>query len=152
VIRAAFLQAWSARVPWPDQRQVEQDLLICRALCDLFNADALAETIAFRGGTAIHKLLFARPLRYSEDIDLVQTNAGPIGKTVDAIRGALVWLGPCKRTQAAHSMHLYFSFTPEGDAAAKLKLKIEINTREHSPLYPIRAYPFSVQNPWYTAT
>jgi predicted nucleotidyltransferase component of viral defense system len=152
VIPAAFLQAWSARVPWPDQRQVEQDLIICRALCDLFNADALAETIAFRGGTAIHKLLFARPLRYSEDIDLVQTKAGPIGKTVDAIRGALAWLGPCKRTQATHSMHLYFSFTPEGDAAAKLKLKVEINTREHSPLYPIRAYPFSVQNPWYTAT
>jgi len=131
---------------------VEQDLVICRALCDLFNADALAETIAFRGGTAIHKLLFARPLRYSEDIDLVQTKAGPIGKTVDAIRGALAWLGPCKRTQATHSMHLYFSFTAEGDAAAKLKLKVEINTREHSPLYPIRAYPFSVQNPWYTAT
>ena len=152
MIPAAFLQAWSARVPWPDQRQVEQDLVICRALCDLFNADALAETIAFRGGTAIHKLLFARPLRYSEDIDLVQTKAGPIGKTVDAIRGALTWLGPCKRTQATHSMHLYFSFTAEGDAAAKLKLKVEINTREHSPLYPIRAYPFSVQNPWYTAT
>ena len=152
MIPAAFLQAWSARVPWPDQRQVEQDLVICRALCDLFNADALAETIAFRGGTAIHKLLFARPLRYSEDIDLVQTKAGPIGKTVDAIRGALAWLGPCKRTQATHSMHLYFSFTAEGDAAAKLKLKVEINTREHSPLYPIRAYPFSVQNPWYTAT
>ena len=152
MIPAAFLQEWSARVPWPDQRQVEQDLVICRALCDLFNADALAETIAFRGGTAIHKLLFARPLRYSEDIDLVQTKAGPIGKTVDAIRGALAWLGPCKRTQATHSMHLYFSFTAEGDAAAKLKLKVEINTREHSPLYPIRAYPFSVQNPWYTAT
>ena len=87
----------------------EQDLAICRVLCDLFNADPLAETIAFRGGTAIHKLLFAHPLRYSEDIDLVQTKAGPIGKTVDAIRRALAWLGPCKRTQAAHSMHLYFS-------------------------------------------
>ena len=57
-------------------RQVEQDLIICRALCDLFNAPALAE-IAFRGGTAIHKLLFKQPLRYSEDIDLVQTQPGP---------------------------------------------------------------------------
>jgi predicted nucleotidyltransferase component of viral defense system len=152
VIPAAFLQEWSAKVPWPDQRQVEQDLVICRALCDLFNADPLADMIAFRGGTAIHKLLFARPLRYSEDIDLVQTKAGPIGKTVDAIRGALAWLGPCKRTQAAHSMHLYFSFTPEADAVARLRLKVEINTREHVPCYPIRGYPFSLENPWYTAS
>ena len=45
--------------------------------CDLFNAPALAGAIAFRGGTAIHKLLFDRPLRYSEDIDLVQISAEP---------------------------------------------------------------------------
>jgi len=58
VIPAAFLQAWSTKAPWPDLRQVEQDLIICRALCDLFNAPSLAGKIASRGGTAIHKLLF----------------------------------------------------------------------------------------------
>ncbi|HEY0799231.1 MAG TPA: nucleotidyl transferase AbiEii/AbiGii toxin family protein [Steroidobacteraceae bacterium] len=46
-------------------------------------------------GTAIHKLLFEQPPRYSEDIDLVQTRAEPIGATVDAIRDALSWLGKC---------------------------------------------------------
>lgn len=55
MIPTAFLQAWSTKAPWPDLRQVEQDLIICRALCDLFNAPALAGKIAFRGGTAIHK-------------------------------------------------------------------------------------------------
>ena len=25
-----------ARAPWPDSRQIEQDLIICRAMCDLF--------------------------------------------------------------------------------------------------------------------
>ena len=34
---------------WPDQRQVEQDLIICRALCDIFNEPLLAERLAFRG-------------------------------------------------------------------------------------------------------
>ena len=63
-----YILAWSAKAPWPDLRQVEQDLIICRALCDLFNAPALKGKIAFRGGTAIHKLLFKQPLRYSEDI------------------------------------------------------------------------------------
>jgi hypothetical protein len=88
VIPIAFLQAWSTKAPWPDLRQVEQDLIIGRALCDLFNAPALAGKIAFRGGTAIHKLLFNQPLRYSEDIDLVQAHPEPIGGTVDAIRAA----------------------------------------------------------------
>ena len=79
MIPRAHIQAWSTRAPWPDLRQVEQDLIISRALCDLFSAPALKGTIAFRGGTAIHKLLFERPLRYSEDIDLVQSRAGHHG-------------------------------------------------------------------------
>ena len=115
MIPQAFLQAWSATAPWPDFRQVEQDLIISRALCDLFNASALRGKIAFRGGTAINKLLFRQPLRYSEDIDLVQTQAEPIGPTVDAIRRALSWLGKCNRQQAGHSMHLVFKFAPEAD-------------------------------------
>lgn len=135
--------------PWPDPRQIEQDLIICRALCDLFNAPALKGKIACRGGTAINKLLFEQPLRYSEDIDLVQTQAEPIGATVDAIRKALSWLGKCNREQAGHSMHLVFKFAPEADPQAALKLKVEINTREHEQLFGIRAYPFAVGSDWY---
>jgi hypothetical protein len=41
LIPRAYIQAWSAKAPWPDLRQVEQDLVICRALCDLFNASEL---------------------------------------------------------------------------------------------------------------
>ena len=149
MIPGANIQAWSVKAPWPDAQQVEQDLIICRALCDLFNAPALKGKIAFRGGTAIHKLLFKQPLRYSEDIDLVQTEAEPIGATVDAIRNALSWLGKCNRAQAGHSLHLVFRFTPETDAQATLKLKVEINTREHSPLYGIQPHPFTVDSDWY---
>lgn len=149
MIPQAFLQAWSATAPWPDFRQVEQDLIISRALCDLFNAPALRGKIAFRGGTAINKLLFQRPLRYSEDIDLVQTQPEPIGTTVDAIRDALAWLGGFNRNQAGHSMHLVFRFAPEADLQSTLKLKVEINTREHESLFGLRQYPFSVENDWY---
>ena len=149
MIPQAYLQAWSANAPWPDFRQIEQDLVICRALCDLFNAPALLGKIAFRGGTAINKLLFTQPLRYSEDIDLVQMRPEPIGPTVDAIREALAWLGPCNREQAGHSMHLLFRFAPEADPQSMLKLKIEINTREHESLFGVRSYPFAVENGWY---
>ena len=149
MIPNSYIQAWSAKAPWPDSRQIEQDLIISRALCDLFNAPALSGKIAFRGGTAINKLLFNTPLRYSEDIDLVQTQVEPIGMTINAIRDTLSWLGKCNREQAGHSMHLVFKFTPEADAQATLKLKVEINTREHGSLFGIKPYPFAVESDWY---
>ena len=151
LIPRAHIQAWSTSAPWPDLRQVEQDLIISRALCDLFNAPALKGKIAFRGGTAIHKLLFERPLRYSEDIDLVQTRAEPIGATVDAIRDALSWLGKCNRAQAGHSMHIVFKFAPEIAPQTTLKLKVEVNTREHAGLHGLKSYPFEVANDWHRA-
>jgi predicted nucleotidyltransferase component of viral defense system len=149
VIPGSYIQEWTAATPWPDRRQVEQDLIICRALCDIFNEPLLAERLAFRGGTAINKLLFRQPLRYSEDIDLVQVQPEPIGPTVDAVRRALSWLGPCRRKAAAHSIHLVFAFAPEADPTTTLKLKVEINTREHESLYGLKAYPFAVENPWF---
>ena len=41
MIPASFIQEWSNQVPWPYSRQVEQDLIITRALCDLSNSPAL---------------------------------------------------------------------------------------------------------------
>lgn len=149
MIPRAYLQQWRQVAPWPDLAQVEQDLIICRALCDIFANEYLATRIAFRGGTAIHKLLFQSPLRYSEDIDLVQLDPEPIGKTIDAIKSALAWLGPCKRESARHSMHLTFRFAPESEPGTLRKLKVEINTREHEPLFPVRFHPFRVENDWY---
>lgn len=151
MIPASYIQEWSSKAPWPDSRQVEQDLIISRALCDLFNSPALAGKIAFRGGTAINKLLFRKPLRYSEDIDLVQTQPEPIGSMIDAVRDALAWLGDFNRHQAGHSMHLVFKFAPETDPQTTLKVKVEINTREHESLYGIKQYPFEIDSRWHQA-
>ncbi len=150
LINRAYLQDWFTHAPWPNLRQVEQDLLICRALCDLFNAPALKGRIAFRGGTAINKLLFDKPLRYSEDIDLVQTKAEPIGPTIDAIREALSWLGVPSRKLAGHSLHFVYKFNPEVAPDEKLQLKVEMNTREHANLMGLRQMPFEVKNDWYS--
>jgi predicted nucleotidyltransferase component of viral defense system len=151
LIPTAYLQEWTAHAPWPDLRQVEQDLIMCRALCDLFTSKQLQGKIAFRGGTAIHKLLFAKPLRYSEDIDLVQTQAEGIGTIIDCVREALSWLGKPGRRQAAHTTHLVFKFTPEVESGSQLKLQIEINTREHQPLHGLKSYPFEINNGWHQA-
>lgn len=70
--------AWSNVVPWAEQRQVEQDLIISRAIIELFSEPFLSEQLRFRGGTALNKLHFPAPIRNSEDIDLVPTATGPI--------------------------------------------------------------------------
>jgi predicted nucleotidyltransferase component of viral defense system len=149
VIPLANLQQWSAHAPWPDLRQVEQDLIICRALCDLFSSEQLRGKIAFRGGTAINKLLFKKPLRYSEDIDLVQTQQEPIGDIIDGVRKALSWLGKCKYDLAKHSTHLSFKFTPETGGGQPLKLKIELNTREQFHRFELNNYPFEMASDWH---
>ena len=46
-------------------------------------------------------------------------------------------------------MRLVFRFTPEADAQATLKLKVEINTREHESLLGIKSYPFVVDSDWH---
>lgn len=46
-------------------------------------------------------------------------------------------------------MHLVFRFTHEVDAQVTLRLKVEINTREHASLLGVRCYPFAVENDWY---
>ena len=151
MIPRTYLQGWSAKALWPDLRQVEQDLIISRALCDLFNAPKLKGRIAFRGGTAINKLLFRQPLRYSEDIDLVQVRPERIGPTIDAVREALAWLGNCARNRAGHSTHLIFRFNPETAPDTELNLKVEINTREHVHLFGLKTYPFELASGWHEA-
>jgi len=70
LIPQAYITEWANHVPWQTNEQVEQDLVICRALVEIFSDDFLAKSLAFRGGTSLHKLYLQPQPRYSEDIDL----------------------------------------------------------------------------------
>ncbi|MBU1743247.1 MAG: nucleotidyl transferase AbiEii/AbiGii toxin family protein, partial [Proteobacteria bacterium] len=97
MIPRANITAWRSVAPWPDNAQVEQDLVISRALVEMFRHPVVADQAVFRGGTALHKLFVQPPGRYSEDIDLVQREGGPIGPLANAIREMLdPWLGQPK--------------------------------------------------------
>lgn len=69
VIPAGAVTAWSVDHPWPTREQVEQELLLSRAICAIANDDYLGGELAFRGGTALHKLHLPESWRYSEDLD-----------------------------------------------------------------------------------
>ena len=89
MIPEAAITHWRNVAPWPQDAQVEQDLVLSRALVEIFQEPGLSNSLLLRGGTALHKLFLSPGQRYSEDIDLVQAVAGPIGPILDAIRARL---------------------------------------------------------------
>lgn len=150
MIPEANITAWSLTAPWAEPRQVEQDLIISRALVEIFNHDLLGAKLRFRGGTALNKIIFPKPLRYSEDIDLVRTSAGPIGPILDALRDALEpWLGKGSFAPSRVAPKLRFRVPAEDDPEARIRLKIEINIAETEAFDPPVSIPYAVENPWF---
>jgi predicted nucleotidyltransferase component of viral defense system len=150
VIPRAHITAWRTRAPSPSNEQVEQDLVLSRALVAIFQHPIAAEGAMFRGGTALHKLFLGSPGRYSEDIDLVQRSPGPIGELVDEIREALdPWLGNPRWKQGAGRFTLGYRFDTTFEPVATMRLKVEINTREHFSVLGIGRRAFAVENPWF---
>lgn len=127
--------------------------MISRALVELFASEPVVRAVAFRGGTALHKLFLAQPGRYSEDIDLVQTEPGAIGGALDAIRACLdPWLGEPKRDQSRGTATLLYRFETTSLPVQRVRLKVEINTREHFTALGYARKDFAVENPWFTGS
>lgn len=148
-----FITEWQDYAPWAGTSQVEQDLVISRALVELFSVPELSEKLLFRGGTALYKLYLTPAARYSEDIDLVQADANPIGGTLDRLRSVLdPWLGEPRRQFKQGRTNLVYRYQSEGEPPAKMKLKIEINTREHFSQLGTVAMPFNVNSRWFAGT
>lgn len=151
MIPRRFIEEWKAVAPWPNDAQVEQDLVIVRALVELFSDDFLRKSLAFRGGTALHKLYLKPPVRYSEDIDLVQINSEPINPILKQIRERLSFLGT-KRTikQHIHNNTIIYRFDSTTQPIINMRLKIEINTREHFQVLGFKRIPYEVENGWFS--
>ena len=140
-----YITAWRAHAPWVQDFQVEQDLVICRALVDIFSHPVLRDALAFRGGTALYKLYLKPAARYSEDIDLVQVKAEAAGPTMDALREVLdPWLGKAQWKQSEGRVTFNYRFPSEDPTPIPLRLKVEVNTREHFTELGFRREPFAV--------
>lgn len=143
------LAMWGSYAPWGDAAQVEQDLVISRALIEIYNHTLLKEELAFRGGTALQKCFFENPTRYSEDIDLVQIKKGPIGAISNALHDTLnPWLGKPNVKRWAERLTFKYSYLST-DQNKKMRLKIEINTAENYNFLDFLEKPFAVGSDWY---
>jgi predicted nucleotidyltransferase component of viral defense system len=149
--------AHQAVVPWSAQYQVEQDLLLCRAMTALFDDDFLGSQIAMRGGTLLHKVHLAPPARYSEDIDLVVVGSRPAEHIRRALRRVLadvfgmpkasVWdtitLAMRNTVKPSRVLRMTYSMRSIIEPGRSLDIVIEANATERRPHRSLVEIPIS---------
>lgn len=149
--------AHQAVVPWGAQYQVEQDLLLCRAMVALFDDAFLSSQIAMRGGTLLHKVHLAPPARYSEDIDLVVVGTRPAEHIRRAIRRVLtdvlgapkasVWdtlkLAIRNTVKPSRVLRMTYSTRSIIEPGRTLEIVVEANVTERKPHRAVVEMPFS---------
>jgi len=144
-------------VPWPNLRQVEQDLLLCSAMVALFEDDFLKTQIAMRGGTLLHKVHLAPAARYSEDIDLVVIGDRPDEHISKAIKRVLrdvlgrpshsVWeavkLAVRNVVKPSRVLRVTYHVPSLADPGGKpLEIVVEANATERASYRPVAKLPF----------
>lgn len=152
MIPQSYITEWGQQVPWQTSEQIEQDLVICRALVEIFNDDWLSSSLAFRGGTALHKLHLHPQPRYSEDIDLVQIRTEPIKETIQRLQTVLSFLGESSVKPRKDGVQIIYRFNSEAPPVIKLRLKVEANTREHFTVRGYIKYPFDISSSWFNGS
>lgn len=152
--------AHQAEVPWPSLAQVEQDLLLCRAITSLFADPFLSGQLAMRGGTLLHKVHLAPAARYSEDIDLVVVGDRPEGHIRRALRRVLapvlgspqrsVWstvsLAVRNAVRPSRVLRMTYAVPSQAEVGRELRIVVEVNVTERLPHRPVAemafAFPF----------
>jgi predicted nucleotidyltransferase component of viral defense system len=143
-------------VAWPSQVQVEQDLLLCRAVAALFDDAFLQSQIAMRGGTLLHKVHLAPPARYSEDIDLVVVGNRPESHIRRALNRVLSGvLGTPKQSawgdlklairntvKPSRVLRMTYAIPSLMEPGTNLEIVVEANVTERTPHLPVIKIPF----------
>lgn len=149
MIPANDITKWGVNHPWSTRDQIEQDLLLSQAICEIANNQFLNEELVIRGGTAFHKLFLPKPLRYSEDLDYVRTSAGGIGDILDQLVMLGKNLGYKVNTQIGQHPKVFWKGA--ADSGLGIKIKIEINTYERTPAKTLSVVRHSVDTEYYSS-
>lgn len=150
MIPAANIAAWRRKAPWPEDNQVEQDLILSRFMVEIADDELLGPELTMRGGTCLHKLRLPEPLRYSEDLDYVRRTRSGIKEHLRALREIASNLGLEEHdtAQQGQMVHARFDATPTS-GVGRIRVKIEVNVVEVDPLFDRVAIPLIVDSPWW---
>lgn len=150
MIPHTHLTAWQTYAPWPKRSQIEQDLRLSRGVAAIFADPVLADRLAMRGGTVLHKAHLAPAARYSEDIDLVLVKAMDTDTLDRRLRGVLTpvlgqpadtliadaWLAIRNVLRPSRILRTAYKFVPLGLRREEV-IKVEVNLNENASLYPL---------------
>ena len=126
MINKDAITAWSIDHPWPDTSQIEQDLLLSMAICEISNDDLLKNELVLRGGTAFHKLFMPTPFRYSEDLDYIRTSSGGIGDVMKELTSLGKRIGFDVSTKIGMYPKVYWRYTSETVFLRELRLRLTL--------------------------
>lgn len=113
--------------------------------------ELLGSELAMRGGTCLHKLHLPRPLRYSEDLDYVRGTGGGVGSCLDALRELATSIGLVERGRefSDQMAHMIFD-TDATDGSRRIRIKVEMNTREIEPCFERVQVDYRVSSEWWS--
>jgi predicted nucleotidyltransferase component of viral defense system len=148
--------AWREHANWSRDAQIEQDVLLTRAMVAIFRDPFLSEQVAMRGGTVLHKVHLAPASRYSEDIDLVLVGPRPIShvrkglaRVLQPVLGApildvlgTIQLAVRNAVRPSSVARMTFAYAPTTPPPARMTIKVEVNYTEREPFYSIVDLPY----------
>ena len=149
MIYASDITGWSVNHPWATRDNIEQDLLLSQAICEIANDSLLGDELVIRGGTALHKLFLPKPYRYSEDLDYVRSSAGGIGQIIKQLVSIGERLGYKGNSNLSKYPKVFWRAISE--SGQPIRIKIEINTYERTPSMPLAVMQDSVNTEYYSS-
>ena len=151
MIAQAYLNEWASQAPWPQQAQIEQDLVLSRLIVEIAQHELLGEELASRGGTCLHKLHLPKQLRYSEDLDYVRRTHSGIKPYLTALRDTAAGVGLVEHGTARSGQMVHIVFDAKAtDAAGRIRIKIETNIAETDSFLPRITHPYAVDSRWWS--
>lgn len=128
------LTQWRQRAPWGEDLQVAQDLLLSLLVIRVAQHPQLSDALAWRGGTALHKLHLETARRYSEDLDYVLVSRVPHTTVADALKMVVRELGlECGRDKVSDTRVNVWANVDVPAAGGNVRIKFEVNCADADP-------------------
>jgi len=113
--------------------------------------DLLADELAMRGGTCLHKLHLPQPLRYSEDLDYVRRSHSGMGPYMEELRTIATTAGLVEHGYEQAGQMVHMTFDAEATSGMRrIRIKIETNIRETEACFERITRRFQVVSDWWS--
>lgn len=134
MIPEPVLTQWRLRAPWGDDRQVAQDLLLSLLAIRVARDPRLSDALAWRGGTALHKLYLETARRYSEDLDYVLVSRAGHTAVADALKRVVGELEmECDRDEVSDTRVTVWARVRVPAVGDDVRIKFEVNCADADP-------------------